>query len=154
MGNDSVERFKREAKSVPEVYLAYMRPTIIAEAERLAADVRAHCPIGPTRHLYDSIRVERGPNYDKNGQMLIKAGGPLTTKEIRTGSGVGYDYSLATEFGTQKETAEPFFFPTYRADRVSIQQNIYNSIPGARGVTPWDELQAIATSPRCRIIGA
>lgn len=45
----------------------------------------------------------------------VAAGGAATTREVRAGSGVEYDYALANEFGTSEMEAQPFFWPSYRA---------------------------------------
>ena len=59
------------------------------------------------------------------------AGGDDTTKELRQGAGVDYDYALATEYGTTKEAAEPFFYPTYHAREGDICQAIEDAVDEA-----------------------
>lgn len=48
--------------------------------------------------LRGSIRVEPG---SRPGAYVVKAGGPTTTKSVRTGSGRPFDYALGVEFGTK-----------------------------------------------------
>lgn len=90
-------------------------------AEKLADAMRARVPVNKGK-LRESIRVEKGRQAL---EYLVKAGGPLTTKD-------GYDYAIATEFGTKKEQAEPFFWNTYRAARNStravMRERISNAI--------------------------
>ncbi|WP_438274388.1 HK97-gp10 family putative phage morphogenesis protein [Nitrobacter sp.] len=57
-------------------------------------------------------------------EYAVQAGGDLTTKEVREGSGVDYDYALAFEFGTSRQSARPFFWSTYQARKDEIQQAI------------------------------
>ena len=57
-------------------------------------------------------------------EYIVQAGGDLTIKEVREGSGVDYDYALAFEYGTSRQHAKPFFWPTYRACKDDIQQAI------------------------------
>jgi len=57
-------------------------------------------------------------------EFFVVAGGELTTKEVRTGSGQSYDYSLAFEFGNENQPARPFFFSTYAEMRDDIQEEI------------------------------
>jgi HK97 gp10 family phage protein len=79
----------------------------LAEAMRR----RVHVKRGELR---DSIRVESG----KSPFVLwVKAGGSATTNN-------GYDYAMATEFGTHKEHAQPFFWNTYRARAQAIKARL------------------------------
>lgn len=57
-------------------------------------------------------------------EYVVQAGGGLTTREIREGSGVDYDYALAFEHGTSRQPARPFFWPTYQARKDEIQKAI------------------------------
>lgn len=101
------------------------------EAE-LVGPIRAAAPEGKTDHLKQSVRKVQGTLTSEGGavllangtgeyagitQWVVMAGGPLTTKEIAHPHGAqhSYDYAIATEFGTSKEPAEPFFWPTVRA---------------------------------------
>jgi HK97 gp10 family phage protein len=68
-----------------------------------------------------SIRMVKTGNPNR---IRIVAGGELTTREIRKGSGVAYDYALAEEFGTKHEAAIPFFWNTYRANKAGIVQRV------------------------------
>ncbi|WP_439374946.1 hypothetical protein [Bradyrhizobium sp. DASA03120] len=61
-------------------------------------------------------------------EYLVQAGGDMTTKEVREGSGVEYDYALAFEFGTSRQPARPFFFNTYNAMRDDMQQAIDDAV--------------------------
>jgi HK97 gp10 family phage protein len=64
-------------------------------------------------------------------EYIVQAGGDMTTKEVRGGSGVAYDYSEAFEFGTSHQPARPFFWPTYRAMKDDIQQAINDAVSEA-----------------------
>lgn len=61
-------------------------------------------------------------------EWIVQAGGALTTKEVREGSGVQYDYALGFEFGTSRQAARPFFFNTYEAMREDLQQAIADGV--------------------------
>jgi HK97 gp10 family phage protein len=61
-------------------------------------------------------------------EFLVQAGGTLTTKEVRDGSGVPYDYAAAFEFGTSHQPARPFFYSTYNAMRDDMQQAIADAV--------------------------
>lgn len=61
-------------------------------------------------------------------EVLVQAGGSATTKDIREGSGVNYDYAEAFEFGTSHQPARPFFYPTYHAMRDDMQAAITDAV--------------------------
>jgi HK97 gp10 family phage protein len=100
---------------------------IKAEADRLADAIRAAAPV-KTGALRDSVKVRRTRN---DLTLYVDAGGDATTKEVRQGSGVSYDYALATEYGTSKEHAQPFFYPTVRAMEDDIDANIAAAVEKA-----------------------
>lgn len=95
---------------------------IQGEAQTLAAAMRQkaneHRKSGKT---VASIEVHA---TDRPGRVRITAGGDLTTKEVRGGSGVAYDYTRAEEFGTVDTDAVPFFYNTYRARKRGIKQRV------------------------------
>lgn len=100
---------------------------IKAEADRLADAIKAAAPV-KTGRLRDSVKVRRTRN---ELTLYVTAGGDETTKEVRSGSGVEYDYALATEYGTSKENAQPFFYPTARELEPSIRENIEQAVSEA-----------------------
>ena len=102
---------------------------IKAEADRLADAIKAAAPV-KTGKLRDSVKVRRTRN---ELTLYVTAGGEETTKEVRSGSGVEYDYALATEYGTSKENAQPFFYPTARELEPSIRENIEQAVSEALG---------------------
>jgi HK97 gp10 family phage protein len=78
-----------------------------------------------THDLEDSCTVVAGEN---DLEFIVQAGGAATTKEIRDGSGVPYDYAEAFEFGTSRQEARPFFWPTYRAMKPGIEKNLQDAL--------------------------
>lgn len=99
------------------------------EANKIVRDMRAAVP-KKTGTLMSTIRAERFTGRNSIG-VRIKAGGPATTKPVRQGSGVAYDYSRAVEFGTHHAGAHPFFFSTYRADKDAAKQAVRASVKQA-----------------------
>jgi HK97 gp10 family phage protein len=97
------------------------------EADRLAAAIQDAAPVLSGK-LRDSVKVRRKRN---DLDLEVTAGGEDTTKEVTKGSGVDYDYALATEFGTTNEDAQPFFYPTYRSMQEDIRQNIADAVAEA-----------------------
>jgi hypothetical protein len=61
-------------------------------------------------------------------EYIVQAGGDMTTKEVRDGSGHPYDTALAFEFGNSRQPARPFFWPTYRAMKDDIQEAINEAV--------------------------
>jgi HK97 gp10 family phage protein len=66
-------------------------------------------------------------------EVLVQAGGSATTKHVREGSGVNYDYAEAFEFGTSHQPARPFFYPTYHGMRDDMQEAINNAVEEVLG---------------------
>ena len=80
---------------------------------------------GKTR---DSIRVERGKRGDR---FYVKAGGPTTTKKVREGHDGDFDTATASEWGTQKEKARPWFYPTWNRNKKQIRAGLEHEIKKA-----------------------
>jgi HK97 gp10 family phage protein len=78
-----------------------------------------------TGDLEASCVVVSGPS---ELEVFVQAGGTATTKEVREGSGVNYDYAAAFEFGTSHQPARPFFYSTYNAMRDDMQQAIADAV--------------------------
>lgn len=127
--------------------------TIKDEADRLATAIKASAPRGKTGNLAASVKVRRKKS---DVDLEVTAGGDLTTKgynrstdydsavtidgrdnsgkskvPLGQGSGVGYDYSRAVEFGRANAPAEPFFYNTYRQMAPEIRQNIEDAVQEA-----------------------
>jgi HK97 gp10 family phage protein len=132
--------FHRAIRNIPKVMRPKAARAVEAQARRLAAEMQkaasAHSKSGKT---VASIRAERGSS---DTQWIVKAGGPLTTKEVRAGSGVSYDYVRAVEFGTSDTDAIPFFWSTYRRLKGSMRKEINDGMRLSRKNGVGDELAA------------
>ena len=93
---------------------------IKVEADKLAEAIKAAAPVD-SGALRESVVVRR-----ERGELslVVSAGGDATMTEVRKGSGEDYDYSLALEYGTSKDHAQPFFYSTARAMEDEIKRNI------------------------------
>lgn len=98
-------------RSVPLRMKRDLAKKIKEQADLLAAAMRQKVPV-KSGALRDSIAVRRTRDELK---LYVTAGGDKTTREIRAGSGVNYDYARGVEFGTTKMPAEPFFYSTARS---------------------------------------
>lgn len=98
----------------------------LSDAQREALQALEDSPA--TGDLEASCTVAPGAN---DLEFIVSAGGDMTTKEIRDGSGVPYDYAEAFEFGTSHQEARPFFYPTYNAMKDDIRQEIADAVSEA-----------------------
>src|SRR6202000_3462005 len=101
---------------MPDKVQRKMSGPLLDEANKLASAIKQAAP-KRSGALAESVQVEQSTD----GTFWVVAGGDLTTKEIRKGSGQPYDYALAVEFGTRQENAEPFFYNTVRRGAPALQ---------------------------------
>src|SRR5882762_5113845 len=97
---------------------------LLSAAQRQALQSLEQAP-EETGDLEDSCVVVPGKN---DLEFLVQAGGDLTTKEVREGSGKPYDYAAGFEFGTSHQPARPFFYSTYNAMRDDMQKAIDEAV--------------------------
>ncbi|ABE63269.1 Phage protein, HK97, gp10 [Nitrobacter hamburgensis X14] len=123
--SDDNKTLQAYLESLPDKLTEELAGVIREQAELLSAAqkqaLQSFEKTEPTGDLAASCVVVRGAS---DLEMLVQAGGELTTKEVREGSGVEYDYALGFEFGTSHQPARPFFWPTYQAHKDGIQQAI------------------------------
>lgn len=116
----SLARLLRRLEKVPLNVRAAAATEALLQARALGQAIERMAPKDEGK-LAQSVRVEGG----KTGmRFFVKAGGPLTTRPVREGVSATYDYANAVEHGTQKMKAEPFFYPTYRANRKQMKRSI------------------------------
>lgn len=119
--------------ALPDQITKQLSSTLREQAERLSAAQRQALQSleqspDETGDLEASCTVT--PGQDEL-EFIVQAGGDLTTKEIRDGSGEPYDYAEAFEYGSSRQQARPFFWPPYRAMKDDIQQSIDDAIKEA-----------------------
>lgn len=128
MSDDDLDDY---LQSLPDQIKDELSDAIKAQAERLSAAQKRTLQSledRPTGALEESCRVEPGEN---ELEWIVQAGGDLTTTEVRGGSGVGFDYALAFEYGTSRQHAKPFFWSTYNVLRDDMQVEINEAIDKA-----------------------
>lgn len=104
----------------------------IAAAEIVALQKALAASNVDSGSLQMSIRMEP---FSRGGVgVLIKAGGPLTTRPVRAGQSVMYDYALANELGTQEMLAQPFFYPAARRKKRSVNRRSAKALRKAVGM--------------------
>lgn len=111
---------------MPDKVQGRMSSKLLDVANKLASAIKDAAP-KKSGALAESVQVRQ----DDDGTFWITAGGDLTTKEVRVGSGIPYDYAMATEFGTKNEPAEPFFYNTVLRVAPELQDDIEDAIGDA-----------------------
>jgi HK97 gp10 family phage protein len=117
MSRASVQALRAELKQRSEKLKANASSAIEYAAQDLAGAIRTRAKVrsGNTAKSVEAVKLP-------SGGWRVQAGGDLTIKEVRKGSGVTYDYTRAEEFGTVDMKARPFFFNTYRAKKAGIKR--------------------------------
>lgn len=130
-GNDNSD-FDNYLNSLPDKLAAELSNAVREQGEMLSAAQKQALQslekTEPTGDLEASCVVVSGAS---DFEVFVRAGGELTTTEVRGGSGVEYDYALGFEFGTSHQPARPFFWSTYRAKREQIKQAINPAVEKA-----------------------
>jgi hypothetical protein len=110
--NASVRQFRTDMLDLVNKAKYNFHQELLAMGAELAGNIQDAIPHSVSGNLKKSVRVRDVSTSDETKlSVLVLAGGALTTK--REASGL-YDYALAEEFGTQKETPRPFFYNTVR----------------------------------------
>ncbi|MBS9477655.1 HK97 gp10 family phage protein [Ancylobacter sp. VKM B-3255] len=120
-------RLRRRLMAIPKAVKAELQPTLEKSADEVVATAQRLAPVDDGT-LRDSIRREPG---EHDLEVRVEAGGEATTREVRRGIGVGYDYALAVEYGTIDTPAQPFFWPAYRLSRNRIKSRAKRAISKA-----------------------
>ena len=111
--NASVRQFKTDMQNLVNKAKYNFHQETLAMADEVIGNMQRAIEHNVTGHLSQSLRKKDVTNSDETKiSVLVIGGGRLTTR--RTKSGNAYDYALAEEFGTVKETPRPFFYNTYR----------------------------------------
>jgi HK97 gp10 family phage protein len=122
---------RKMVDSITKEIVSSIEDVVAAEANLMVRDMRGRVA-KDTGTAESTIHAERGSNPNKIS-VTIKAGGAATTKQVRQGSGVAFDYATAIEWGTHHQAAQPFFFSTYNAHKRQAKEHIAAGIKGALG---------------------
>jgi len=118
--NRSAQILRQLLELFPKELKAPILAETFAQAEQLKSEMIFRVPVregGGGGTLRNSIRVEKG---QKPMRVLVRAGGDSTKVH-------GYDYANAQEFGTEKQSAQPFFWVSYRKRKTKIRRAIKNA---------------------------
>lgn len=116
-----MSRLQRRLDKIPIDVRAAAATEALLGALALSEAMKQVVPVR-TGKTKGTIRVERGKRGDR---FYVKAGGTATTDEH------GFDTATASEWGTQKETAKPWFYSTWRRNKKQIRAGLDHEIKKA-----------------------
>lgn len=116
-----MSRLQRRLDKIPMDVRAAAATEALLGALALSEAMKQVVPVR-TGKTKGTIRVERGKRGDR---FYVKAGGAATTDEH------GFDTATASEWGTQKETAKPWFYSTWRRNKKQIRAGLEHEIKKA-----------------------
>jgi HK97 gp10 family phage protein len=127
-------RINKQLNAVVDECSGPIEQTLLTQASLVASEQRSLAPVDETSPtpgaLKQSVRVEKGqPTAKKALVIKIKAGGPQTLKEGKTGK--PYDYGRAVEFGTKDVKPRSFFFPIWRARKKDVRAAVRAAVKKA-----------------------
>lgn len=126
---EGLDKLLSRLGTMPEAVKTEISGALAKNGDRLVALAKSIAPRGATGKLVESIRAEADPN---GLGISVRAGGPTTTKEVRDGSGVPYDYAMGQEHGTEHSPRHPFLYPSARALKRVMRANLTRAVK--RGV--------------------
>ncbi|SMQ65874.1 phage protein, HK97 gp10 family [Devosia lucknowensis] len=115
-----LDRLKKKLRRMPEQAKVEIKKALNLSADEMVDMAKGLAPFEDGA-LKNSIQKEGGRH---ELAIDVVAGGTATTREVRDGAGVEYDYALAQEFGTSNMKPTPFFFPAYRVVRKRIKSRV------------------------------
>jgi len=120
---EGIAALRAKLRALPREYKAEIRVALAQSAEEVAAMARRLAPVES-----GALRASIGWTFGKapKGSMVLAEAGSDDT-DLRVVVFAGNDrafYARWQEFGTVKMAANPFFFPSYRANRRRIKARI------------------------------
>ncbi|WP_028030528.1 HK97-gp10 family putative phage morphogenesis protein [Gemmobacter nectariphilus] len=140
MANDGgLASFQRRMRAIPQAAREAVQPTLVREAEKIAATMRHLAPDDPATpapDLKSSIAVtgpgQSTPPYSQPGGAMVV---PENAVAITAGN-TDVRYPHLQEHGTSKHAAQPFFWPAFRLHRkkalAAIKRGIGKAVREAR----------------------
>jgi HK97 gp10 family phage protein len=116
-----LEKLRRKLNRIPESVRRRAQADLMLAGRQINMAQRALAP-SDDGDLRASIRSE--PLTDGTIGVVIRAGGPTTTKPVRNGQSATYDYALGQEYGTQDMAPNAFFWPAYKAGKGKARRDV------------------------------
>jgi HK97 gp10 family phage protein len=124
-----LSEFQRRWKAVPELVKEAAKEALQQNAEEIVADMRKLAPVGETGDLLVSIKWTWGDA--PKGTMAIGTVGDTESSDLKitvyAGGNTAF-YARFQEFGTVNMTANPFFYPVWRARRKRVKSRLTRAI--------------------------
>jgi HK97 gp10 family phage protein len=135
MTNDGgIGRLKQRLAAIPKNVKEAVLPTLVKQADAMAATMRRLAPDDPATDAPDhksSIEVtpagQQTPPYSQPGGSMVVPENAVAITDGNTD--VRYPHLL--EYGTAKMNAQPFFWPAVRLHRKKAQQAIKRGVARA-----------------------
>lgn len=122
---EGLDKLLARLGGMPEAVKTEIGGALVKNGDRLVSLSKSLAPRGKTGNLVESIRAEA----DADGLGLsVKAGGLKTTKQVREGSGVPYDYAMGQEHGNEHTPKHPYLYPAARALKRVMRSNLTRAI--------------------------
>lgn len=119
------ERLRAVLAKLPKTAKAELQKAMNEGGEKIVARQKSLVQV-KSGTLRDSIRYEP---FSRGGiGVVIRAGGPTTTKPVRQGQSATYDYAMGQELGTQEMLAQPFFYPGYRHTKTVVKRRASKAV--------------------------
>lgn len=131
---------RKLTKAIPEKVYNQVRTVLAAQADRIVAQMKSHCPIdkGDLQMSISWCWGNAPPGTMTIGHVTTGRGkGSRSFKQSKTTNGLrisiyagGGDeyYAWFVEFGTAHMSAEPFFYPIFRANKRSARAAVTRAI--------------------------
>jgi HK97 gp10 family phage protein len=119
---------RRKLRNLPVETRRRLQADLNVIGRELNVEQRGRAPV-EDGDLKSTIRTDE-LGGDRIG-VAIRAGGQATTKPVRNGADVTYDYAMAQEFGTEDMAPNPFFYGPYRLARRKIKRRATAAIKKA-----------------------
>ncbi|PZX19817.1 HK97 gp10 family phage protein [Palleronia aestuarii] len=127
-------QFNARWSAIPKKVRQAARETLEQNADEIVTAMRRSAPVGETGNLLISIDWTWGD--PPKGSMMIGTVGGSAKSQLRItifaggkmpGGGDAF-YARFQEFGTKNMTANPFFFPVWRAKRKRVRSRLTRNI--------------------------
>lgn len=126
MAKDDLASLLKAFEVLPRAARKAIRPAIDKGADELVNRMKYLAPVDDGV-LKASIRKE------DIGDLAVRvtAGGPTTTRPVRQGVDVDFDYSLGVEYGTVDTPQQGFFWPSVNTLKKRVRRRVDRAIGDA-----------------------
>lgn len=122
-----LEKLRRRLERIPPEVRKRAKAELMLQGREINMLQRSLAPKDDLT-LAGTIRSE--PLPDPEIGVVMRAGGPATTKPVRESKYAvpEYDYALAQEFGREGQPANPFFLPAIRVRKRKAKARVRSAV--------------------------